>query len=309
MALRRGRAGTAVGGDLTRPGTVVIVGVGLIGGSVGLALRARGAAGRVVGVDLDAANLRRALDLGAIDAAAPGLAEAAADAEVVVVAAPVTATVPLVREAARVGGESLLITDVGSTKARIVAEVEADPRARARFVASHPIAGSERQGAGHARADLFGGRVVALTPTDRTPTDRVERARAFWRSLGATPWEVDPVAHDAHLALTSHLPHAVASALAAVVPPDLFPLAAGAYRDGTRVAGADAALWAGIFLDNRRPLLDALAAFEGRAQAFRAALEAGDPDRLRAWWRLGQGRRTGFGAGAPADPDPGPVDH
>lgn len=278
------------------------MGVGLIGGSVGLALRARGAAGRVVGVDADESNLRRALDLGAIDAAALDLPTAAAAAEVVVIAAPVTSTVALAREAARAGPASLLITDVGSTKARIVAEVEADPASRARFVAGHPIAGSERQGVEHARADLFAGRVVALTPTPRTPPDRVERARTFWGGLGASLWEVDPVAHDAQLALTSHLPHAVASALAAVVPPELFPLAAGAYRDVTRVAGADAALWAGIFLDNRRPLLDALAAFEARTRSFRAALEAGDRDRLQAWWRDGQARRAKFGAWSPPTP-------
>ena len=287
---------------MTRPGTVVIVGVGLIGGSVGLAIRGRGAAGRVVGVDPDPARRADAVRRGAIDEAAE-LGPALVDAEIAVICAPVTATVALARAAARHGPADLLITDGGSTKARIVAEVEADPDARARFVGGHPMAGSERQGVAHARADLFDGRVVALTPTDRTPPDRVARARRFWTSLGADVRAVHPVAHDEHLALTSHLPHAVASALAGVVPPELFPLAAGAYRDGTRVAGADAALWAGIFLDNRGPLLDALAAFETRTHAFRLALEAGDGDRLRDWWQAGQDFRGAYDHGsAPVRP-------
>lgn len=280
----------------------MIVGVGLIGGSIGLAIRARNAADRVVGVDLDPAALRQARERGAIDVAARGLAEAMAGAEIVVIGAPVTAAVPLIRQAARCGPDSLLITDVGSTKARIVAEVEADPPALARFVASHPIAGSERQGVAHARADLFAGRTVALTPTERTPAERVERARRFWASLGAHPVELDPATHDAQLALTSHLPHAVAAALAASVPPGLFPLAAGAYRDGTRVAGAEGSLWAGIFLDNRQPILDALATFDAEVAAFRVAIAAGDRDRLIAWWSRGRDRRSAY----PDDRSPPP---
>ncbi len=273
---------------------MVIVGVGLIGGSIGLAIRAKGWAKRVIGVDLDPSKLQRAIAVGAIDAGESDLASAVLDAEVAVIAAPVTATVPLVLQASRAGPDSILITDVGSTKSRIVHEVEADTQARARFVGSHPIAGSERQGVESARADLFQGRICAITPTAQTPRDRVERTRQFWTGLGATILEIDPILHDAQLALTSHLPHAVASALAAVVPPDLFPLAAGAYRDGTRVAGAEGPLWAGILLDNRRPILDALAAFEGKLQAFRDALEAGDADRLAAWWDVGRTHRSRY---------------
>ena len=272
----------------------MIVGVGLIGGSIGRALRDRRATGHVVGVDLDPEQLRQGLELGAIDAAAPDLPSALDGADVLVICAPVTATAPLIRHASEWGSESLLITDVGSTKARIVAEAEADPASRARFVGSHPIAGSERHGVAHARADLFEGRVCALTPTSQTPTDRVERTHRFWASLGALTIEVDPSHHDDQMARTSHLPHAIASALAAVVPPDLFPLAAGAYRDGTRVAGAEADLWAGIFLDNRRPLLDALSSFEAEIKSFRVALEAGDSTALAAWWDEGRRHRLAF---------------
>jgi len=279
---------------LERPGTVTIIGVGLIGGSIGLAIRARNAAYRVIGVDLDPGRLERASRLGAIDCAVPSLEAGVADAEIVVVSAPVTASVALILEAARRGPESMLITDVGSTKARIVAESEADSQARSRFVGGHPIAGSERQGVEYSRADLFQGRVCALTPTPRTPLDRVERTRVFWTALGAKVVEVDPAIHDDQLAFTSHLPHAVASALASTIPTELFAMAAGAYRDGTRVADAEGSLWAGIFLDNRRPLLDALSAFEGEIKAFRQALEAGDADRLVSWWNRGRARRSSY---------------
>ena len=282
------------------------MGVGLIGGSVGLALRTRGFVDRVVGHDRDAGALRLACDLGAIDEAAPSLAHALRGADVVVVGAPVTAMVPLILQAARLGPEAALITDVGSTKGRIVAEVEADPIARVRFVGSHPIAGLERQGVAHARADLFVGRACLVTPTEWTPPDRLARVRELWEGLGSRVIEVDPVDHDVQLALTSHLPHAIAAALAGAVPPDSLALAGGSYRDGTRVAGSDPALWAGIFLDNRQPILDALAAFQVELGTFRAALEAGDGPGLAAWWAVGRSHRARFRDGG-LTPGPGPT--
>lgn len=281
-------------------GTVAILGVGLIGGSVGLALRARGLAARVVGIGRDPEKLEAARQLGAVDAWTVDPAEGVADAEVAVACTPVTRIVADLVRAAADGPGSILVTDAGSTKAAIVAGVERDPRARACFVAAHPIAGSERKGAGHARADLFDGRACVLTPTERTQPDRLDRARAFWSGLGCVLHELDPDAHDRALALTSHLPHAVAAALAGSVPESLLPLAAGAYRDGTRVAGSDAALWAGIFRDNRGPTLDALARFEAELGRFRAALEADDEAALIAWWDTARRARLRF------DPDGGP---
>src|SRR5205807_421974 len=139
-------------------GTVAIVGVGLIGGSVGLALRSRRRARRVVGVGRDASKLEEARRLGAIDAYSTGIAEGVAGAEVAVICTPVSRLVEDALEAARLGPSSILVTDAGSTKARIVEGVEADSRGRASFVGAHPIAGSERQGVAHARADLFDGR-------------------------------------------------------------------------------------------------------------------------------------------------------
>ena len=274
--------------------TVSIFGVGLIGGSIGLALRAKGLAGRVVGIGRNPDALDEARRLGAIDEGTTDPVRGVAEAEVAVICTPVTRIGEDIRSAAEHGPGSILVTDAGSTKRRIVEAVERDPRSRAVFVAGHPIAGSERKGVAHARSDLFEGRVCVLTPTARTPADRLDRARAFWSVLGCRIVEIDPDAHDEALALTSHLPHAVAAALAASVPVEALALAAGAYRDGTRVAASDAALWAGIFRENRGPVLQALARFQDQLARFHHALETDDEDDLRAWWEAAKARRSRF---------------
>lgn len=279
---------------------VAILGVGLIGGSIGLALRARGA--WVVGIGRDRGRLDESKRLGAIDAGETDLVAGVQEADVAVVCTPVDR---IARDAIRLaqnGPAGLLVTDVGSTKRAIVEAVEADPLARLSFVGAHPIAGSERQGVAFARGDLFEGRVCLLTPTEQTPRDRLEAARIFWESLGCRMLEVDPTTHDEQLALTSHLPHLVASALASVIPPELLPMAAGAYRDGTRVAGADSALWACIFRENRQPLLQALDAFRLRLDAFEQALQQPDEAALPAWWELGKQNRTAYDPENPGNP-------
>lgn len=276
---------------MERARTVAIVGVGLIGGSIGLGLKSRNAAVRVVGIGRNQARLDDAVRLGAIDEGTTDLAAGVADADVAVVCTPVDRIAADIRALAEAGPRDLLITDAGSTKGRIVAAVERHDASRARFVAAHPIAGSERQGAAFGRADLLDGRLCVLTPTPRTPGDRIERAREFWSSLGATILTMAPAEHDAALALTSHLPHVVASALAASIPPEALRLAAGAYRDSTRVAAADAGLWTAIFRDNRGPLLDAIGTFQDRLSALKYALMADDDAAIHACWESGRERR------------------
>ncbi|GAC1472268.1 MAG: prephenate dehydrogenase/arogenate dehydrogenase family protein [Isosphaeraceae bacterium] len=275
-------------------GTVAVIGVGLIGGSIGLALRTRSLAARVVGIGRHEASLVEALHVGALDAYTTNLAEGVTGAEVLVVCTPVGEIAASVRRAAALGPAELLVTDAGSTKRSIVETVEDDARARSVFVGGHPIAGSERKGVAFADVDLFEGRACVLTPTALTPPDRLRRAREFWSALGCQVVELSPEAHDEALALTSHLPHAVAAALAATVPSELLGLAAGAYRDGTRVAGSDAALWAGIFLENRGPLLHAVSQFEAHLADLRAALERGDEEELRSCWELARSRRSRY---------------
>ena len=203
---------------MERLGTVAIIGVGLIGGSIGQAIRSRGLADRVVGIGRDAARLAEAVELAAIDAGTTELHRGVDGAEVVVVCTPVTRIADDVREAAELGPEGVLITDAGSTKQQVVEAVERDPRARGCFVGGHPIAGSERKGVAHADPDLFQGRVCILTPTDNTPSDRLQRARDFWGRLGCRLIETSPRRARLALALTSHLPHAVAAALRGVDP-------------------------------------------------------------------------------------------
>ena len=283
---------------------MTVVGVGLIGGSVGLALRTRGLADRVIGVGRDRDRLAEAVRLGAIDDSAPDIGGGVAAADVVVLATPVDRIARDARVAAMLSTPELLITDVGSTKSNIVFEVEADPRTSRCFVGAHPIAGSERSGVEHARAALFEGRPCVLTETPRTPPDRLDRAREFWEALGARVVTMTPEEHDRALAYTSHLPHALAAALAAGLGPEEVELAAGAFRDATRVAGSDGMLWTAIFLENRGPLLDALDRFDAGLARFRAALEADDQAALLDYWRTARDHRAEFDRSSTPPPDP-----
>ncbi len=276
--------------------TVAIVGVGLIGGSIGLALHARGLAARVVGVGRDLKTLELAQDRGIIDQATTDLEAGVADAEVVVVCTPVSRIPQDVRQAAQAVPAGALVTDAGSTKRQIVESVEAQLAGSEVFVGAHPIAGSERGGAAHARAGLLHDRVCVLTPTPRTSSARLQRAREFWGGLGCRMLEMSPSEHDEVLAYTSHLPHALAAALALAVPAEWLALAAGAYRDGTRVAAADASLWTAIFRDNRGPLLKALGTLEERVAAFKYAVMTDDEAAIREWWDQARHRRRLFDA-------------
>jgi prephenate dehydrogenase len=276
--------------------TVAIVGVGLIGGSIGMALRAGAHVQRVVGIGRNVRNLEEAVRLGAIDNFTTELARGVAEADVAVVCTPVSRIADDVRNVAAHGPDKILVTDAGSTKLRLVEAIEKDEHARAVFVGGHPIAGSERSGVAHARADLFEGRACVLTPTSRTPDDRLVRARAFWSCLGCRLIELDPAEHDRALGLTSHLPHAVAAALAASVPTGFLGLAAGAYRDCTRVAGADAELWTSIFRENKEPVLRALDAFQGELTEFVRALRDDDEHALRRWWQNANANRSTYEA-------------
>ncbi len=243
---------------MEQQGTVAIIGVGLIGGSIGLTLRSRKIASEVIGVGRDPATLDEAARLGAIDRGTTDIREGVASADIVVVCTPVNRVAEDVRRSAEIAPAEVLVMDVGSTKRQIVETVERQAGTGSVFVGAHPIAGSERRGVAHARADLFDNRPCVLTPTLRTRADRLGRARNFWTAVGCRVLEIGPAEHDEILAYTSHLPHAVAASLASSVPVEWLPLAAGAFRDGTRVAAADTGLWTAIFRENRGPLLKAL---------------------------------------------------
>lgn len=247
---------------------VGLVGCGLVGGSLGLALRARGAL--VVGQDRDPRAAERALALGIVDSI--GVVEGA---DVVVLAVPVRSIPACARALGAVSG---VVTDVGSTKAAVVRGGEAVFGGR--FVGGHPMAGSERSGPDAADARLFEGRRVLLTPTARTEPDALARVAEMWRGVGATIVEMDAERHDRVLAAVSHLPHAVAYALAGALGAlgaDSFRgLAGGGLTDTTRIAATPAPMWIDVFLENKGPLLEALDAFAAELGALRAAVERED---------------------------------
>jgi len=261
--------------------TVAIIGVGLIGGSVGKALRARGLATRIIGVGRSKAGLDAARRAGAVTETAADVATAVAAADLVVVAVGVAA-IPEILDAVDAGAPpGTLVTDAGSTKASIVAAWERRRRTRrCRFVGAHPIAGSHRRGAAAAEADLFAGRVTVVTPGPKTPSVDTAAVGDVWSALGATVFVMPPREHDRILAATSHAPHVVAAALAAATPREALRFTAGGWRDSTRIAAGDPELWADILLDNAGGLATAMKRFAGSVEKLLAAVAAGDRTRL-----------------------------
>src|SRR5262245_8861999 len=237
--------------------TLVVVGVGLIGGSLARAARLRGVAEQILGIEADESHHERAVALSLVDVLAQGPDEAdVSTAQVVVWCVPVARICDQLRAVASRCRPGTLLTDTGSTKSAIVADLEATLPPGFLFIGSHPLAGSEKRGPQHSDPHLFEGRLVVLTPTPRTEPAALDRATAFWEALGARVRRMRPEEHDRALALTSHLPHLVASALAGTLPPELFELAASGFRDTTRLAASDPQLWLAICRQNRLPLLD-----------------------------------------------------
>ena len=263
---------------------VAVLGVGLIGGSIGLAARARLEGAEVTGYDPDPGLLERAAELGAVDSTAGSVKEAVAEAGLVFCAAPVAALPALAREALDAAGEETAVTDVGSVKAEAVDALGDDPR----FIGGHPVAGAETAGVEHARPDLFEGARWYLTPTARTGGvlyDRVQRAVA---ELGARPQAIDAGDHDQLMALISHLPHVLADLLVAQASQGLgdgerLPEVGPSFRDATRVAGANPAIWGDIFAANAEAVADQVEAAASRLEEVAALLRAGDRDGVSAW--------------------------
>jgi prephenate dehydrogenase len=268
---------------------LVIVGVGLIGGSIGMAALQRGIAREVIGVARNESTLREAERLSAITRGTSDLAAACSHAELVMVCTPVDAIARLVRDAAAVCSAGTLISDAGSTKLQIIAAIPRPLPNGVRFVGGHPLAGSEKGGVRHARADLFEGRTSVITPVDEG--DDTTRLRAFWEGLGATVREMTADEHDRAVAATSHVPHLAAAALAVATDERVLPLVASGWIDTTRVAAMDAAVWEPIFASNRTAVLAALDAFELSLGQLRTAIETGDSATLAKLLAVARARR------------------
>ncbi len=275
---------------------ITIVGVGLIGGSVGLAAKSRGVVGRVVGVDRNTDAIARVLAGAALDDYRTDLAEGVAGSGLVVVCTPVDRIAEVIIAAAQYVKPGTLFTDAGSTKAAIVAAVRGNLPQGVEYVPAHPLAGSEKSGSGFSCADLFVNRVTAVIMSPFGANwERTLAVGRFWEALGSRVVLMNAEEHDRTLAFTSHLPHAVASAVAGVTQSDWLRLTAGGFRDVTRVAAGDPELWAAIFAANKDSVLSALSTFTQRLQEFRSLLETGDHAGLVQWLTEGKQVRDALG--------------
>jgi prephenate dehydrogenase len=257
--------------------------VGLIGGSVGLAVKARRLFREVRGTTRSSSSLERALKMGAIDKGFRDAREAAEGAEFVVVATSVTLIPRLCLQAAETAADGAVITDVGSVKGAIAARLAGKMPARRHYVGSHPLAGSEKRGVANASADLLAGATCIVAAAADADTRAFEQVSGFWQALGMKVFRMTPGEHDAILATVSHLPHLVAAALVRSIPDSALPFGASGLRDTTRVAAGDAALWREIIEANQDKVLTALEAFGESVAALKGHILRRDWEGLEAY--------------------------
>jgi prephenate dehydrogenase len=260
---------------------VLIIGTGLMGGSIGLALRKAGGV-TVTGVDASPEHAQAARDAGALDDVAKDIASAAKDADVIVIATPVGEILTTVAAIADVAKDGAVVTDIGSTKGTIVAEAERLLGGGRSFVGGHPMAGTEGEGVASARVDLFDGALWILTPTAQTSSEAYRTVNALITSIGARTLALEPAEHDRLVALVSHLPYAIATALmgqAALEDDDrLYRAAAGSFRDVTRTAGSNPRVWRDIFATNSDAVVAELDGFIAGLNEIRNAVVGGNWD-------------------------------
>ncbi len=255
---------------------VVIIGVGLIGGSVGLALKRKKLAKQVTGISRRKKTINTALARGAIDVGCFDLSPVK-EADLVVLATPVNTIIQIGTQIKCLLKSSALVTDAGSTKKSVVKKLET---VLPNFVGAHPLAGSEKLGVANAAADLFCNSVCILTPTKKTSKTALARIRKFWHSLGARIACLSPAQHDRLISHVSHLPHAIAFALIQSVPNASLHLASGGLKDTTRIASSSGTIWKDILLDNADNVLAALEIFSDHLSKIKTAISRKDAKSL-----------------------------
>jgi prephenate dehydrogenase len=265
---------------------LVVIGVGLIGGSVAIALRKAGQVDKIVGVGRGRANIQRALELGVIDEASDDVAAAVQDADIVLMAVPVQQNDRVLTSLAASISARTLLTDAGSTKMDFVAAIRRSmPRHLANIVPAHPIAGAELTGVDAASAGLFNNRNVVLTPLVETQAVAVERVQAMWQACGASVSRMSAEHHDRVFSAVSHLPHMLAYALVHMIATredarELFSFAAGGFRDFTRIASSSPEMWRDIATANREALLADIAQFQQQLAELAKLIGTADADQL-----------------------------
>lgn len=288
---------------------ITLVGVGLLGGSLGLAIKRRRLARRVEGYVRRAASLGECKKFGAVDRATLDLQSAVTDADLVVLCTPLAQMRPLVKQMLPALKRGAIVTDVGSVKASVVRELETlVSNAGGYFVGSHPMAGAEKTGVSVARADLFVGAVCVVTPTRKSNKVAVRKVGQFWRAVGARLLTLTPEMHDTLVSRSSHLPHVLAGTLARRVldpaqPKHQAALCANGFRDTTRIASGSPEMWRDIALANRHNLAKALSGFMADLKKFQQALARSDTQAVTKFFETAKQRRDRWCASC-ASPSP-----
>lgn len=265
------------------PKRISILGVGLLGGSIGLALKSRANDYNITGYGHRRSTLQAALNMGALDEGYDQLAPAVRGADVVILCTPVGLFRPLLAELAPLLPPGAIVTDVGSTKRSIVAAAAELLTHPYRFVGSHPMAGSEKRGVEFARADLYDGALCILTPTPDTDAIALAEVEGFWKLLGMRTCRISPEEHDRRLADVSHLPHALAAALIAIQDDASAALSGKGFLDMTRIAAGDGGLWRDILSDNRDNVRASIERLKTQLDRLLGLLHDDKSDELRAW--------------------------
>ena len=273
---------------MDKPQNIAILGLGLMGASLALALKKRGYSGRLLGYARRETTRNQAVQDGMFDEVFADPAECVADADIVVVCVPIWTIAKLAEEIVGALKPNAVVTDVGSTKSELLKTLEPQfAGSKAFFVGSHPIAGSEKTGIEAGDPDLYNGRLTVVCPADDTPTEAEQAVIGLWKAAGAEVVEMSPTAHDAMLASTSHLPHMVAAALARSVadgdPAGKADFCGTGFKDTTRVASGSADMWVDIIDTNRTALEAELDRFHGELQGLIHILRSGNGDDIRQW--------------------------
>lgn len=259
---------------------IAIVGVGLIGGSIGLSARKKNLAREVVGICRREVSRKAALRSGACDRATLNMREGLEGSDLVIIATPIGGIVQAARKIISLTKHKMIITDVGSTKEEIVRGIERIIPERVRFVGAHPMAGSEKHGVGAAEENLFERSICILTKTDKTDTNAFNTVKKFWQALGAECRPLDPRTHDNLISYVSHLPHASACSLTVTARPESLAFASTGFKDTTRIASSEPGLWLDIFKTNKKAVLSAMEEFKSNFDRVEGALRKNDFARL-----------------------------
>ncbi len=279
---------------------ITIIGVGLLGGSLGLAARKRRLAKEIAGYARRKKTIAECEKIGALDYATTDLLAAVSGADLVILCTPLAQMAALTNQFLPALKRGAIVTDVGSVKADVVRELESlVKKAGAHFVGSHPMAGGEKMGVLAAKADLYANAVCVVTPTKKSNAAAVRKVEQFWKLLGARTLQLDAAKHDLLVSRTSHLPHVAAAALAGLVldpkhPSSQVGLCATGFRDTTRIASGSPEMWRDIALANRKNVSQSLDVFVGELKRFQAALKKGDAKAVEKFFATAKERRDNW---------------